>query len=166
MSYRVQSVAAALIQKAANDLIAAVKATPDERINWRPLPEARPILPQLVECCLANRMWANILQTRAHTVLPEGEATKAYKEIDSAVKAVEYIQETSDRVAEVIRNIPDTDLSAIVPFPWDTQRGIPIAECCFHTYWNLSYHLGQISYIQTLYGDNEEHGDAGPFGEQ
>jgi hypothetical protein len=29
----------------------------------------------------------------------------------------------------------------------------------------MAYHHGQISYIQTMYGDVEEHCDAGPFGE-
>jgi hypothetical protein len=29
----------------------------------------------------------------------------------------------------------------------------------------MCYHHGQIAYVQTLYGDHEEHGDIGPFGE-
>lgn len=50
-------------------------------------------------------------------------------------------------------------------FPWNPSGSKPIAECCFHPYWNMVYHQGQISYIQTLYGDFDEHCDAGPFGE-
>lgn len=29
--------------------------------------------------------------------------------------------------------------------------------CCLHACWNMVYHEGQINYIQTLYGDTEEH---------
>ena len=35
----------------------------------------------------------------------------------------------------------------------------------YTAYWNMAYHEGQISYVQTLYGDQEEHADSGPFGE-
>lgn len=165
MSDSVQRVASALTRKAVHDLVLAVRATPEEKLQWQPQPEARPILEQLVECCLANRIWAKILQTHIHAFLPDGEAARIYAEIDTATKAIGYLLETSEQLVAVLHDLPDANLGIVVPFPWNPQRGIPLAECCFHAYWNLTYHLGQISYIQTLYGDHEEHGDVGPFGD-
>ena len=165
MPLKIQSVAASLTEKAASDLIAVAKATPEDKAKWQPLGDVRPMLEQLVECCLANMMWTNILQTHVHTVLPNGVADRAYKELDTIAKATTRLRETSTQLVEVIRNLPDADLSVVVPFPWKPEAGKPIAECCLHPCWNMTYHLGQISYIQTLYGDWEEHCDAGPFGE-
>ncbi|HZO88612.1 MAG TPA: DinB family protein [Chthonomonadaceae bacterium] len=134
----IQSVAASLTEKAASDLIAVAQATPEDKATWQPFADVRPMLEQLVECCLANRMWTNILQTHVHAVLPEGVAAQAYKELDTIAKATAHLQETSHRLAEVIRNIPDADLPVIVPFPWKLEAGKPLAECCLHPYWNMS----------------------------
>lgn len=165
MTPTLQSVAASLIEKAASDLIAAARATPDEKVHWQAVPGTRPMLAQLVECCLANMMWAKTLQTHVHALLRKGVADQAYKELDTIEKVVTRLKETSSQLAAVIRGLPDADLSIIVPLPWKPEAGKSLAVCCLHPYWNMTYHLGQISYIQTMYGDWDEHGDAGPFGE-
>jgi uncharacterized damage-inducible protein DinB len=165
MPLNIQEVAATLTEKAASDLISVVSAMPEEKARWQPFPDTRPVLEQVVECCLANRKWASNLRTHAHTVLAEGEAEKAYKELDTIEKAVAKLRESSAHLAAVIRALPDSDLSALVAFPWKPGAGRPIAECCHHAAWNMTYHLGQVSYIQTLYGDWEEHCDPGPWGE-
>jgi uncharacterized damage-inducible protein DinB len=160
----IQAVAASLTQKAADDLIAAAQATPEDKATWQPVSDVRPILEQLAECCLANMMWANILQTHAHTILPEDVASRLYTDLDTIPKATKRLWETSIQLVEVLQNLPDADLSMVVSFPWKPDAGKPIAECCLHAFWNMTYHLGQVSYIQTLYGDWEEYGSIGPFG--
>ncbi len=165
MSISIQSVAANLTQKAASDLIAVARATPEDKANWQPVPDTRPMLEQLVECCLANMMWAKILQTHVHAVLPKEVAEQAYKELNTIALVTTRLQQTSAELAGVIRNLPDADLLVEVAFPWSPNAGKPIGECCLHPYWNMTYHLGQISFLQTMAGDWEEHCDAGPFGE-
>ena len=32
-----------------------------------------------------------------------------------------------------------------------------LANCRMHAYWYMVYHERQINYVQTLYGDTEEH---------
>jgi hypothetical protein len=165
MTPTIQSVAASLTEKAASDLAAVARATPEEKAAWQPFPDVRPALEQLVECGLANQKWANILRTRVHRNLPEGVAAQAVKELDTVAKATQRLEQSCAYLTEVIRNLPDEAMGEIVPFPWKPDEGKTVAECCFHACWNMHYHFGQISYIQTLYGDWEEHCDAGPFGE-
>jgi uncharacterized damage-inducible protein DinB len=165
MTVTLQSVAANLIEKIADDLIHIAKATPEDRANWQPAEGARTVLHQLVECCLANAMWTNTLQNHMHAMLPDGVAEQAYRELDTIDKVTVRLRETSARLAAVIRTLPDSDMDVIVPFPWKPEQGRSIAECCYHPYWNMCYHHGQIAYVQTMYGDQEEHGDIGPFGE-
>jgi len=161
----IQSVAASLTEKAIHDLVAVANATPEDKVTWRPAPDVRPVLEQLVECCLANQMWADILRTHIHALLPDGVASRAYEELDTLPRVTQHLQVTGSRLIGIIRGLPDAALPIIVAFPWKPREGRPIAECCLHACWNMTYHLGQISYIQTLYGDQEEHCNAGPFGE-
>lgn len=161
----VQHVAATMIVKAAADLAAEARAMPEEKARWMPGPVARTALAQIVECSLANVMWSNILRTHVHSVLPEGVAGRAYETLDTVEKANVRLLSSAHVLAEVIRSLDPKDLGVIVPFPWKPETGRPLAECCFHPYWNMVYHQGQLAYIQTLYGDTDEHCDAGPFGE-
>jgi len=161
----VQHVAATLIEKAAADLAAESRAMPEENARWIPAPDARPALEQIVECALANVMWSNILRTHVHALLPEGVAERAYETLDTVEKATERLLASARTLAEVIRALDPKELGVVVPFPWNPDAGRPLAECCFHPYWNMVYHQGQIAYIQTLYGGREVHSDAGPFGE-
>ncbi len=165
MPITLQMTAATLIEKAANDLIGLAKGTPEDKAQWQPTPEARTVINQLVECCLANQKWATTLQTRVHAGLPEGIADNAYTTWTTVETVIPHLTESSQLLANAIRNLSDTELPLMIPFPWKLEAGRTVAECCFHPYWNMVYHHGQIAYIQTMYGDQEEHCDAGPFGE-
>ena len=162
----VQYVAAKFIEKAAADLAETIAAMPEDRLTWRPEPDARPVLDQVIECSLANVMWANTLRTRTHEWLPEGVADRAYSTLDNLEKVTDRLLSSASALAEVIRAIEPSELKDQIAFPWKPEEGLPVAECCFHPYWNMVYHLGQVSFIQTLYGDKEEHGELGPFSVQ
>ncbi|HLJ54011.1 MAG TPA: DinB family protein [Chthonomonadaceae bacterium] len=164
-SIGVQEVAARLTEKAAHDLAAALAAVPEEKARWEPLGDSRPILEMAVECCLANRMWSHILVTHQHAMLPEGEAPAAYKSLDTLTRVIDELKRTSSELAGTIRAVPDGDLPLVVAFPKRPGAGRPIAECLHHACWNMIYHLGQVAFIQTLYGDWDEHSDTGPFGD-
>ena len=165
MAGAVQHIAATLIEKAAADLSAELRAMPEEKALWMAGPDARPALEQVVECSLANVMWSNILRTNVYESLPQGVADNAYKNLDTVEKAVARLQTSAHVLAEVVRSLDPKELGCLIPFPWRPETGRSVAECCFHPYWNMVYHQGQVAFIQTLYGDLDEHCDAGPFGE-
>ena len=58
---------------------------------------------------------------------------------------------------DAIRNCSDERLKETVWLPYDGGRDFTIQEICEYPRWNADYHLGQISYIQILYGDKEMH---------
>ena len=58
---------------------------------------------------------------------------------------------------EAVRNIPDSQLAETKWLPYDGGRDFTYAEMLEYPRWNFNYHLGQIAYIQTLYGDKEMH---------
>jgi len=150
----VQELAANLTREAADRVITVAQATPPDRIAWQPMDNGRTILDQMVECSLANAKWAAILRSGSYADIPRPEAAKAYEECDTLETAVGRVRTSADDLIHAIRAVPDTDLSKDIPTPWGAY---PMARCCVHAYWNMTYHEGQINYVQTLYGDFDEH---------
>jgi|SRR5947209_38449 len=153
MQVSVQTVAARRTQKAADDLTAAANATQADRLDWKPLDCGRTVLDQLAECAMANLKWANILRARTYTRLPAEEA-ESFAELTTREQVNGKLRETTAALVAAILAVSDDQLGAEIETPWGPYD---LADCCLHAYWNMVYHEGQINYIQTLYGDFEEH---------
>jgi hypothetical protein len=161
----VQTIAAERVKNAANALIVAVSATPEDKLHWKPMDCGRPVLNQAIECVFANMRWAATIRNRAFTHVSDGEiqAIKASfrEEIEAGCWSGETVKnklrDVTKELAEVILAVSDSDLTLPIPIPPPWQETYLLAECFNHPYWNMVYHLGQINYIQTLLGDAEDH---------
>ena len=149
----VQTLAVTLTNRAAGMLAAAASLTPDDRLTWQPLDQGRSIREQLVECALANLNWARILQARTYSRLPPQMWEKALRALDTREKVLTSLQETTAELVTAIQSIGDDEIGRVLALPAEDGVDLTIAEACLHAYWNMVYHAGQISYIQTLYGD-------------
>ena len=58
---------------------------------------------------------------------------------------------------DYIENYPEGDLDRMIALPFMPDLKLSVAEILASPYWNLTYHLGQINFIQTTYGDMEMH---------
>lgn len=154
MAVTIQALASELTREIAETLIAVAAATPDDKLNWQPLDNGRSIVEQLVECTLANRKWTSILRTRAYADIGQAVAEKAYGELTPWNRVAARLRETAADLATEIEAVPDADLAQLLDTPWGPYS---LARSCMHAYWNMTYHEGQINYIQTLYGDFDEH---------
>ncbi len=160
----VQETAARMTEKVARDLVLILQATPNEQLEWQP-GGGRSVANQLVECIRANGKWARILTERAYRNLTDAEREDALAGVSTQKALGERLIVSADALAVVLRGLDDAFVGSETPLPWKTERTRTWAEACFHAYWNMAYHEGQIGFIQTLYGDTEEHADSGPFGE-
>ncbi len=137
-----------------NALINSVRATPPDRLSWKPLEQGRTVQEQLVECVLANRQWADILRHRAYARLPRKTRAEAEAELDTPEKAISQLYETTGELISAIQSVPDEELGRLLSVPQADGVDLTLAECCLHAYWNMVYHEGQISYIRTLYNED------------
>ncbi len=124
--------AATVTQKATHGLIAAARATSEDKAKWQPAEDVRPSLEQPAECCLANRMWTNMLQTHIHAILLKAEARQSYLDLDTISKLTQRLEESSADLVEVILNLADSDLAAVISFPWKPTAERSLAEYCLH----------------------------------
>ena len=55
----------------------------------------------------------------------------------------------------MIEAVPDQRLEETRAMPWGAT--MTLADRLFICYWNLTYHNGQVNYLQLLLGDIEMH---------
>jgi hypothetical protein len=154
MRMTVPEIAASRTRRAVQDLLAAARSTLPDKVTWSPLGDARSALSMLTECVIANFKWRDILRNRKYAGVSEDlweETTKACIDLPATL---ELLEKSGEELAEAILAIPDDDTGNEIETPWGPYT---LADCCLHAYWNMAYHEGQINYIQTLYGDHEEH---------
>lgn len=133
-----------------NDLWRNVKAMPEDKLTWKAAETsrtARELIEELVYVMPYNITVAKTLQE------PKGEmdtslGDKSLAELEKQHRA--YIKE----FIAAVREFPEEKLHEKMTLPWGEMFYLDILS---YPYWNLMYHIGQIAYIQTLYGDKEMH---------
>ena len=148
MSLTVQEYAANIAEKQAEKLLAAANAVPQDKWNWKPLDRGRSVVSQLAECAVINGGLPSILRDRGWTGSTE-DFQAAMAAFDTPEKVSAALLESTQLMAAAIRAVPDDQLAIDVVMPWAT---FTMAELLLLPYWNMSYHEGQITSIETLCG--------------
>jgi len=147
MALTAQEFAAKAVEKGAAELIKVALETPEDRREWKPLGQGRTALNQVAECALINGGSVRLIEKHAWPAeLAEGWE-QASAALDTLDRAVAVLRENTAKLAAAIRATPDDSLEIPITLPWET---ITLAQCFLIPYWNMSYHEGQIAYIQTL----------------
>ncbi len=158
MRYQDQVVKAT--QKALDDVLRAVEATPADRLCWSPAPQARSILEQMQEIATSANWLAPIL---AHGSTPKfGDHAKEETEhsrrdrleLDDCRRQA---RESTASLCRIVSEFPDERLDQEITLPFGGGVTMTMADAMLLHHWNLTYHLGQISYIQTMFGDMDMH---------
>ena len=95
---------------------------------------------------------AEALKTRRFPEYTDASYNSAIEEIDHIALTVKSLKINPDRLIRELDNFPSDELEKTLLYPWD-DKPKTFAELMMMNYWNLSYHEGQIAYIQSLYGD-------------
>ena len=136
-----------LLHSGADSLWRAVRAMPAEKLDWKPAPEARNARELVEEIVMTTGFSAEFIHTQKMPDMEHSETDK--KGLDELEKEHRAALE---KLVEAIRAFPEDKLSEKVELPWGTSTWLEVIS---YPYWNLMYHYGQISYIQTMYGDKE-----------
>jgi len=143
-------------RQAAEGLARSVLAMPPEKQTWQPEDTARSALDQIAECGAVNLWMARIFQERAVPPLDMGQLDRLKAENNTQEKALTLLQAGTKALVAAIEALAPEYLDDTVQLPWK-EAPSTLAEVMIMPYWNMVYHLGQINYIQTLYGDQEMH---------
>ena len=135
-------------QKASADLAAALLRLPEDKRGWSPGEKSRAALDQVAECAILNEYTAELIQTRTWQAdwFADFPAAKAEAAQDWGTLQAR-LQESAARVAAAIADVPDAALADEIQL---FGRTMVLAEVMARSYWNMTYHEGQIAYIGSL----------------
>lgn len=133
------------------------RAVPEEKLHWRPAQHARSVMEILQEnAILPYALWLG-LEERPQT--PDRSmwerATQLAGDLSTLDACEQACRKGTSELLTAIRQIPPEELEQTIMTPWG--KPFSLFELAYDHYWNLTYHLGQIAYIQLLYGDTEYH---------
>ena len=141
-----------LMDSGLNMLFDTVKAMPTEKLTWKPAPTSRTVVDLLNEFISTIPGSADMLTAR--TMNPD--FVSGFKEgVERTVAEYESdIRAATKTLYAAMRAFPESDFTHKLSLPWGDMSFLDIMS---YPYWNLMYHIGQINYIQTLYGDTDMH---------
>jgi len=149
-----------LTKNATEAIFDSARRMPEDKLNWKPLDEGRSALEQLREVAMSPVWFGPILEKQSMPEFSEEEQAQGQKLMESWNSIDDCYQAckaNSQTLYEVILKTSESDFDKSIYLPFGGDKGInaTVAEIAMFQYWNLTYHWGQINYIQTMYGDKE-----------
>ena len=153
MKLTVQEYLAKQTIRIAEGFIHFVNLTPADKQDWhlevKDGTHTRSMMEQMGECVAVNRLFARLLN--GEIVSPDENVLQeqTFSGIDDAEK---QLLESANALATAIATLPDEGLEKVYTHPRGFQiRGENLILMGFR---NMTYHVGQVNFIQTLYGDH------------
>ena len=126
------------------------KHTPAERFDWKPQSEhaksAHEILKHVVE---GNHILLHALSERkplSPSLLSEEERKHIQAETNEYTQALEALRTSGQKVADLVKSIP-------IELLQQKEMAVLVMASIVH----MSYHWGQLCYLQTMWGDMENY---------
>lgn len=154
---RIQDYVIHASKEAAEEFFHYADATPPDKLDWKPLDTGRSILglareiavtPTWAWRALTGAAWSEEQETQ------DREEMSGWLTLDHC-KAAQ--KERLNQWAEVVAAMPDEQLSQTKWLPFNGGRDHTYLELLGYVRWNSTYHLGQVAYIQRLYGDHKDY---------
>ena len=155
---RVQDLIVRQTQRVLDDVIRSIEALPEEKRDWKPEESARSAMDQLREIAWTPTFYMTLLQPEQGGWGADHDAIKSQaQQAMSLEDGADMARRATGELCNFISAFPDDRLDEDVNLPFGGGMVLTMAEVLGIHYWNLVYHHGQISYIQTLLGDREMH---------
>ncbi len=138
------------------------KAVPEDKADWKPMDAGQSVLSMCRELAMCPD-WA--YDTLAKKELDFSETAQASHQAEmeswtSVAECERACEEKLGRYFELLKGFPEERLAETMDLPFGpggSMKTFTLAELMDYPRWNCNYHLGQIAYVQTLYGDRDMH---------
>jgi hypothetical protein len=158
MDYRQQLIRTT--RDAAKGFVKNMRAIPADKLNWKVLDAGRSPMDLFQEVAQSPTYVIPILENRACPPWdPEtfGALTAERQSWTTLDQCEAKLNESLDKWEACVRAFPEAEMPEEIDLPFVEGLRQSFADIMNYPYWNLSYHLGQICFIQTLYGDARMH---------
>ena len=148
-----------LIEGAHAQLLGTAQATPDDKMNWKPLDNGRTALDLLGDAAQTAAMTEKMLATKGE-FKPSREvfqSLKAERDGWTREETTQKLQDNTAQLLETLRATSDEDLQQPLHLSIGGGMTMPLGGWVMMVYRTFVSRMAQINYIQTLYGDFESH---------
>lgn len=125
---------------------------PEEKLDWVAMACAKSAANILAGCVSVNLAVASTISGEKIDIKTKQaalESSKSHKEIEKAMN------ESVDKLCAVVDTLKESDLDKEVTLPWGMK--LTIQDAIALPISHMTYHDGQINYVQLLLGDNAFH---------
>jgi len=150
----------ATFEQAKQGLIKALATTPDDRLNWTPSPTARSPLAAAAHSAGAIKNLHEMFQGRAFSVATTAEADEYFlrweKDFTTREQVLELLDKVSTDFTAWLDTVEGEQWNSMVPLPFGMGE-LPLHVAVHFIAHHTNFHVAQIAYIQTIYGDRDWH---------
>ena len=144
--------AAGLTQMMTKELLVALQYTPDDKLDWVPMGAAKTPRAIIVECAAGYKWLAAELRGEQNAAAA-WEGTKA-EDFPTREALTELITAGEAEMLAAIDALTDEQLEEKRQVFWGEET---LRDLMWMGVIHTNYHVGQLNYIQTLWGDTEMH---------
>jgi uncharacterized damage-inducible protein DinB len=149
MNVKIQELESRRVRALMELLLKAARHVPPDKAPWKPEEGAKSAQEIVEHVTGVNEFFAQLIRGAE---LSGGPVPSSYESYEQALSA---LQASGEAVAEAIQAVPDEQLEAERTLPWGEAwklRKLLVAPGT-----HIAYHWGQISYLQTLWGDFKDY---------
>ncbi|MBX3118352.1 MAG: hypothetical protein KF784_04745 [Fimbriimonadaceae bacterium] len=149
-----------LTENSFKELFRTARTTQADKLDWKPAETARSTMEMLQECAQSPIWTVGLLNERKmpdfdQAMFEEMRNERAQWTTIDACEA-EALNRLP-KLLDAIDRFPEADMEQTMFLPFGGGRAFTFWELMMFPYWNAVYHVGQINYIQRMYGDVEMH---------
>lgn len=126
-----------------------------EQLSASPMGVARTPLHFVAECIGFNMLVAGALEGKPSERPPLEEREAFFASIDTLEKARRGLEASARAIASALEKADNDRLTAQVAAPWGET--LLVYRLVYAAADHMAYHDGQVNYVQSLYGDAENH---------
>ncbi len=141
-------------ESAVESLLRAFSFIPKEKRDWKPADPSRNALEILNHAAYWTLYFTRILRGEGPWPVSEEEWPRSTQATQDGEKAQRLAEEGGKEFVEAVKKLSPEDLKREVELPWGKET---FGQVIWDNYWHLSYHEGQLNYLQTMLGDTEHH---------
>ena len=144
------------LTRAKDQMVRALKNTPDERLHWSPAPTARTPLALVGHSAVALGHIKNMLDGTPCWAGTTAEADAIFMEEEKSFKtreeALDLLNKNFQAYVDLLNGLTPEDMDKLVTLPFGLGQA-PLHATMGAGIWHTQSHTAQLEYIQTAYGD-------------
>jgi hypothetical protein len=139
------------------ELERTAKAVPEDKLNWRPLDNGRPVLDLLGSAAQGPGIVVGILNGTLKFGPELMQQLKTERDGWTREEALRQLEENTKTLIAEVESRTEEQLNELVTLPFNGGTTLPLGAALLRGYRFFMSRTAQINYIQTLYGDFEMH---------